>query len=59
MEGLSAKGPLQSGLREADAGYRARAIQIRLEVRDLRKSYGDVQAVRGVSFEVRRGELRQ
>jgi len=30
-----------------------------VEVRDLRKSYGDVQAVRGVSFEVRRGELRQ
>jgi ABC-type glutathione transport system ATPase component len=26
-------------------------------VRDLRKSYGGVQAVRGVSFEVARGEV--
>lgn len=33
--------------------------KLAVEVRDLRKSYGDVQAVRGVSFEVRRGELRQ
>jgi ABC-2 type transport system ATP-binding protein len=28
-----------------------------IEVRDLRKSYGSVQAVRGVSFEVARGEV--
>ena len=28
-----------------------------MEVRDLRKSYGEVQAVRGVSFEVTRGEV--
>jgi ABC-2 type transport system ATP-binding protein len=28
-----------------------------IEVRDLRKSYGDVEAVRGVSFEVLRGEV--
>src|SRR6478736_1915209 len=28
-----------------------------VEVRDLRKSYGDVEAVRGVSFEVARGEV--
>jgi ABC-2 type transport system ATP-binding protein len=28
-----------------------------LEVRDLRKSYGEVEAVRGVSFEVTRGEV--
>jgi ABC-2 type transport system ATP-binding protein len=28
-----------------------------VEVRDLRKSYGEVQAVRGVSFEVTRGEV--
>src|SRR6516225_11465187 len=28
-----------------------------LEVRDLRKSYGEVEAVRGVSFEVARGEV--
>jgi ABC-2 type transport system ATP-binding protein len=28
-----------------------------VEVRDLRRSYGEVQAVRGVSFEVARGEV--
>jgi ABC-2 type transport system ATP-binding protein len=28
-----------------------------IEVRDLRKSYGEVEAVRGVSFEVERGEV--
>jgi ABC-2 type transport system ATP-binding protein len=28
-----------------------------LEVRDLRKAYGEVEAVRGVSFEVARGEV--
>jgi ABC-2 type transport system ATP-binding protein len=28
-----------------------------VEVRELRKSYGDVEAVRGVSFEVARGEV--
>ena len=28
-----------------------------IEVRDLRRSYGDVEAVRGVSFEVARGEV--
>jgi ABC-2 type transport system ATP-binding protein len=28
-----------------------------IEVRDLRKSYGEVEAVRGVSFEVMRGEV--
>ena len=28
-----------------------------IEVRDLRKSYGEVEAVRGVSFEVGRGEV--
>ena len=28
-----------------------------IEVRDLRKSYGSVQAIRGVSFEVARGEV--
>src|SRR5947199_10609164 len=28
-----------------------------LEVRDLRRSYGEVEAVRGVSFEVARGEV--
>jgi ABC-2 type transport system ATP-binding protein len=28
-----------------------------IEVRDLRKSYGEFQAVRGIDFEVRRGEV--
>ncbi|HJS96896.1 MAG TPA: ABC transporter ATP-binding protein [Solirubrobacteraceae bacterium] len=28
-----------------------------IEVRDLRKSYGEIEAVRGVSFEVMRGEV--
>ncbi|MEA2210850.1 MAG: type transport system ATP-binding protein [Solirubrobacteraceae bacterium] len=28
-----------------------------IEVRDLGKAYGDIEAVRGVSFEVRRGEV--
>src|ERR687895_1710353 len=28
-----------------------------IEVKDLRKSYGDVEAVRGVSFSVERGEV--
>jgi ABC-2 type transport system ATP-binding protein len=31
--------------------------EIAIEVRDLKKSYGDVDAVRGVSFEVARGEV--
>lgn len=28
-----------------------------IEVRDLRRSYGEVEAVRGISFEVARGEV--
>ncbi len=31
--------------------------EIAIEVRDLKKSYGDLDAVRGVSFEVARGEV--
>jgi ABC-2 type transport system ATP-binding protein len=31
--------------------------ELAIEVRDLRKSYGEVEAVRGVSFEVMRGEV--
>src|SRR3984957_2926086 len=31
--------------------------ELAIEVRDLRRTYGDVQAVRGVSFEVARGEV--
>jgi ABC-2 type transport system ATP-binding protein len=33
------------------------ADELAIEVRDLRKSYGETQAVGGVSFEVRRGEV--
>ena len=33
------------------------AAEPAIEVRDLRKSYGETQAVGGVSFEVRRGEV--
>ena len=31
--------------------------ELAVEVRDLRKSYGEMEAVRGVSFEVFRGEV--
>ncbi len=31
--------------------------ELAIDVRDLRKSYGDVEAVRGVGFEVARGEV--
>jgi ABC-2 type transport system ATP-binding protein len=31
--------------------------ELAIEVRDLRRAYGEVQAVRGVSFEVARGEV--
>ena len=34
-----------------------RTEELAIEVRDLRKSYGDVEALRGVSFEVPRGEV--
>ena len=40
----------------AAAADRARSSAM-LQVRDLYKSYGDVEAVRGVSFEVRAGEV--
>ena len=33
------------------------ADELAIEVRDLRKSYGDTLAVGGVSFDVRRGEV--
>jgi lipopolysaccharide export system ATP-binding protein len=33
------------------------AAQAAIEVRDLRRSYGDVEAVRGINFEVARGEV--
>jgi len=39
---------------ETTAGARADTM---LAVRDLRKSYGEVEAVRGVSFDVRAGEV--
>jgi ABC-type sugar transport system ATPase subunit len=31
--------------------------RLAVEVRDLRKSYGEVEAVRGVTFEVAQGEV--
>ncbi|HTX12552.1 MAG TPA: ABC transporter ATP-binding protein [Solirubrobacteraceae bacterium] len=34
-----------------------RTTELAIELRDLRKSYGEVEAVRGVSFEVSRGEV--
>src|SRR2546423_365495 len=34
-----------------------RAMSVKLSVRDLQKSYGQLHAVRGVSFEVREGEI--
>jgi ABC-type branched-subunit amino acid transport system ATPase component len=40
-------------MKSALAGSEGLAI----EVRDLKKSYGTVEAVRGVSFEVERGEV--
>ena len=33
------------------------AGQLAIEVRDLRRSYGELEAVRGISFEVRAGEV--
>src|SRR2546423_255875 len=38
----------------ADTGLQVSAIVI---VRDLRKRYGDIEAVRGISFEVQQGEI--
>jgi ABC-2 type transport system ATP-binding protein len=51
--------------RSADAAHTLAAMStntsspsgLAIEVRDLRKSYGAVEAVRGVSFEVARGEV--
>jgi ABC-2 type transport system ATP-binding protein len=37
--------------------YDTQPDELAIEVRDLRRAYGDVQAVRGVSFEVERGEV--
>jgi ABC-2 type transport system ATP-binding protein len=37
--------------------YDEQTHELAIEVRDLRRAYGDVQAVRGVSFEVHRGEV--
>ena len=41
----------------AGEGVRTAPGRAMLEVRDLHKSYGDVEAVRGVSFEVHAGEV--
>src|SRR5882724_2378394 len=49
----AAGAPTLPGMTVNDSPSRGLAI----EVRDLRKSYGSVQAVRGVSFEVARGEV--
>src|SRR5690242_21237411 len=45
--------PTLPGMKSPDTQNEGLAI----EVRDLRKSYGGVEAVRGVSFEVGRGEV--
>jgi ABC-2 type transport system ATP-binding protein len=37
--------------------YDTQRDELAIEVRDLRRAYGNVQAVRGVSFEVERGEV--
>src|SRR5918992_1271682 len=42
---------------ETQAPYVARVPEPAIEVRDLRKRYADVEAVRGLSFRVERGEV--
>ncbi|HKU81387.1 MAG TPA: ATP-binding cassette domain-containing protein, partial [Candidatus Tumulicola sp.] len=42
-----------AGVTEADPASRETAIR----VRNLRKAYGDLEAVRGIEFDVRRGEI--
>ena len=37
--------------------YDKQTNELAIEVRDLRRAYGDIEAVRGVSFEVPRGEV--
>jgi ABC-2 type transport system ATP-binding protein len=39
------------------ATTQTQTTELAIELRDLRKSYGEVEAVRGVSFEVSRGEV--
>src|SRR6204780_3248008 len=39
------------------SSYPTTTAELAIEVTDLRRSYGDLQAVRGVSFEVKRGEV--
>src|SRR5690242_6831059 len=45
--------PTLRGMKSTDS----QNVGLAIEVRDLRKSYGGVEAVRGVSFEVARGEV--
>jgi len=58
--GASAQGVRVSDLRESETGGSKQptpsAGTVLLEARDLRKSFGGVHAVRGVSFDVRAGE---
>src|SRR5438309_824165 len=39
------------------AGIIPRVADLTIDVRGLRKTYGDFEAVRGIDFEVRRGEV--
>src|ERR1700722_6407612 len=48
-----AGGPTLAGM----SSYPTPTGELAIEVTDLRRSYGDLEAVRGVSFEVKRGEV--
>src|SRR6185436_1219787 len=45
------------GLRRASYNLRVTRSDLAISVRGLRKSYGDVEAVRGIDLDVRAGEV--